>query len=136
MGKRYYLAPIVGTGTDADPYRAATADYNAACTIVPPPTGPDGRPLALWTLAIVGTVDHSALLADATLGPLPDGALDGAIAALSRAARRQLDDALAKFGLADLSPQPGDGYRDLLRAIGRRHQPGFDENRFDCGNGF
>lgn len=66
MTRRFYLCPIIGAGTEDDPYRPKVAEYPVSWTaqIV---SGADGRPAQAMVIAEVETDDHSALLADADL---------------------------------------------------------------------
>lgn len=56
MAVRYYVCPIIGTGTEDDPYRAAVEDQriNYSAEI---PTGPDGRPLDTTCVVAVDEKD-------------------------------------------------------------------------------
>ena len=54
---------------------------------------------------------------------------DGGV--LNQAARQGLDQALAKRGLGSSVYNGADGYRDVIRAVGRANDPAFDENNFD-----
>lgn len=66
--QRYYICPVVGTGTESDPQRPKVVDYSTpsvpfevSATIL---TGPDGRAVKPWCLARVRGADLSAIDAD------------------------------------------------------------------------
>lgn len=66
MVKRFYLCPIIGIGTEEDPFRPKVANYAVqwSCPIA---SGEDGRPLQMMTIAEVVADDHTALLGDPEL---------------------------------------------------------------------
>lgn len=76
MGVRYVVCPIVGTGAEADPYRAKVADYGAnhTCAI---PTGPTGAPLRSWCLVAVNAADLTAIDADPDIKDIVEKFADG-----------------------------------------------------------
>lgn len=63
--KRYYLSPIIGSGSEADPYRPKVADFGVSWAGVIPSDPVTGQPLRPWCLVQVEAPDHAALLADA-----------------------------------------------------------------------
>lgn len=60
MADRYYICIIVGTGTEANPYRAKVADgenvIRASAVIK---SNPDGTPARKWTIARVDATDFT-----------------------------------------------------------------------------
>jgi hypothetical protein len=128
--KRYYLCPVIGSGTIGDPYRAGVSGRGGSYVAVIP-TGPDGRPLFPWALALVAATDHRPLTGDASLGPLPDVSLDLRMSAMSQSAKAALDAALAKFGVDLTLLVQNDGYREFVRSLGQALDAGFVETNFD-----
>jgi hypothetical protein len=131
--KRYYLCPVIGSGSIADTYRAGVSGHGGNYVAVIP-TGPDGRPLFPWALALVAAADHRPLTRDATLGPLPDVSLDIRMSALSQSAKAALDAALAKFGVDPAALVQNDGYREFVRSLGQALDAGFVETNFDVSD--
>ena len=133
--KRYYLSPVVGTGSIDDPFRAAVADYGQQSVAAIIPTGLDGRPVFPWALTIVGRLNHGPLLSDAALGPLPDFPKDVRLSAMSAVAKTQLENGLSLFRLpTTLIGEASRAWRDVLRDIGRQLEPAFHEDALDCAD--
>jgi hypothetical protein len=53
MAERYYLAPIIGTGTENNPFRAAPADSKAKRVTAAIKSNPDGKPTYSWAVCRV-----------------------------------------------------------------------------------
>lgn len=149
MSKRYYLAPVIGSGNRADPrpwtattgpYRAKVADYTGGYTAVIPtdndPASPNyGKPVFPWALCLADVPDHTPLINDAALEALADVALDIKVSAVGNAARKRLSDALTRFGISTAIVTNADAYRDVIRGIGQALDGNFNENNFDVRNG-
>jgi hypothetical protein len=136
MAKRYYLSDIIGTGDEFDPYRPAVADMgvNWVGSIPTHPEGhPEhGRPVHTWALVLVAAKDHAAVRAHAGVDPLPDFPLDGKVQAINAATKGLMKAALTRRGLnADNLVDAKDGFREVVRGIGKAIDPVFDEDRFD-----
>lgn len=133
--KRHYIAPIIGSGTDSDPYRPLVEDYGVPYSAIFPthPEGhPDwGKPATDWALVIVGGNKHSEIMKDKRLDVLPDWSYDGRISGLSAAAKTGLLKAMQRRGIDTSIVQNQDDYRSVLRVIGQKLTPTFDENDFD-----
>lgn len=123
--KRFYLAPMVGAGTDEDPRRPKVADYPVNWTSVG--TVDSG----VWTLCLVAALNHTALVNDTALFVMPDITFDVTVGALSKAEQNRLKNGLTKFGIGDLVYGIGTSYRELLQLIAARLTTGFNENNFD-----
>ena len=139
MAKRYYLSNIVGTGDESDPYRPAVADLgvNWVGSIPTHPEGhPDyGKPVHTWALVMVAAKDHAAVRTHPGVDSLPDFPLDGKVSAINQATKGLMKAALVRRGLdADALVDAKDGFRDVIRGIGRALEPVFDENRFDVSD--
>lgn len=131
MSKRYYLADIIGDGTETNPYRPAVADHGVAWVGVIDSDPETGAPLHANTLVCVETENHAKLRADTRIDPLPDFALDGKLTAINTAARNGMLKALTKRGFSTAAINNADGYRDALQQIGRQRGAVFDINNFD-----
>ena len=130
MAKRFYLCPVVGDGTYGNPYRPKVADYPVSWSGVMP-TNAAGKPTAAWALVRVAAANHVAVMADPQIDALPNLDLDGKVASLSAAVKTALRTRLTALGIATDVLDRADGYRDLVRAIGRRLQADFDEEKLD-----
>lgn len=130
--KRYYLSPIVGTGDETDPYRPKVADYGVNWVGVIPSL-PTGQPAFSWALVLVEAVNHGKILADAAIDALPDFPLDGKVSAIQTATKNRMLEAMTARGINTSFVGSADGYRDVVRGIGRALEATFDENHFDVG---
>ena len=133
--KRYYLAPIVGDGNSTDTaYRAKLpAGIKGHAALIP--TDATGKPLHPWCLVLVAAdpAVHAAIAADPQTDPLPGiGWAERPVDFLAPAAQQALVTRLENRGLtvtqatAILSLT----LRQIVRFIGRRHDPAFDEGNF------
>jgi hypothetical protein len=124
--KRYYLCPIrtvdYGGGPEFEPDIPAGVNYSA---VMPP----DPAAAGAWALVLVATPDHRALLREAKLDALPEFPMDAKLNAMQGAARVALEAALTRR--AGVTVNGADGYRDLIRQVGRKLDPNFHENAFD-----
>jgi len=130
MAKRYYLAPVIGTGTMDDAFRPQTKNYGGTSTAVIPSHQTTGQPLFTWALVIVDKVDHTGLLADTAIDPLPDISLDSKISTLSNTMKNRLTAALTKYGI-DPTTNANTTLRDIVLRCGQKLDPTFSENNFD-----
>jgi hypothetical protein len=130
--KRFYVSPIIGDGSEFDPFRAKIQDYSVNHVAVIP-SGADGKPLYSWALVIVAEKDHGKLLADNTIQALPDFPFDAKVSAMQTATKNMMTAKLKNRGIATDFIISTDGYRDVIRGIGRQLVPDFDENSFDIG---
>ncbi len=130
MSKRYYICDVIGDGTDGNEYRPSVADIQGVNWVGSIPGDAQGRPLFPWALVLVATNNHAQLRDVAGIDPLPDFPLDGRMNAVNNAAGNAMSAALSRRGVS-VSWGGTDGYRDVVRAIGRRLDAAFDENKFD-----
>jgi len=132
--KRYYLSPIIGSGTKADPFRAKAATFTAVNVASIIPSSPlTGAPLFPWALVVVQAANHAPLLADTTLTPLPDLSLDAILSTLSASQRAALFAALDAKAIDRQGLNNQSAYRAVIRRVGRHLTAPFDENAFDVG---
>lgn len=64
---RFYISPIIGSGTEADPYRPKAADYGLPWSAQMDNDPVTGAPLQTKSVVRVEAEDFSALDADADL---------------------------------------------------------------------
>lgn len=130
MAKRYYISPIrlvphLG-------WEPTLLDYPGNVSAKMPPQNPDGTMPINFCLCIVGTNDHTALLADSTLTDLPDVSLDATLSTIPTAKRNAILSKLQSLGVDTSTLTLQTAYRRLVRVLGRRIDDTFDENAFDC----
>lgn len=129
MAKRYYLAPVIGSG-------ASMADARR-------PDLPIGLPFNYsfvervgvpWCVVIVATADHSLMAGDPRLVALPNAPLDTPLSDVPQAQRDALvQRCSARLGLTvDLSQFTT--YRQLLRGLARRLDANFREQHLDVAD--
>lgn len=128
--KRYYVSKIIGTGAFGDAYRTKISDYGVNHS-EEVPTDANGVPTSTWSLVIVNTVNHGPLLADPDLDVLPDFPMDAKMAAMHANTRSGMEQKLQARGINTTFLATVDGYRDVIRGLGRKLNPDFSENNFD-----
>ncbi len=124
MTKRYYLTQIIGTGTDAIPYRAAVGDAGMSHAVMIPSL-PNGSPRATWGLAVVAGADHAGALARPDTDALPPIALDTSLSTLSPQERKRVGDALVRWGVSVPADWAAGTLGALILAIGQSIEPAF-----------
>jgi hypothetical protein len=133
MAKRWYLSPIIGSGSADDPYRAAVADVleGGWHSAVIPIDQLTGRPLSNVALALVSKRDHRNLEADGRFEAVGDhGALD---AALPAPARAELRGRLTARGVAAGLGASATTPRQMVRSLGRALMgPAWTERGTNC----
>lgn len=129
--KRYYISPIVGDGSEENSFRPKIADYGVNWVGSIPSDQNTGLPLFNWTLVLVEAQNHGALIADGAIDPLPDFPLDGKVSAIHAATKNAMIAKLQAHGIDTAFIGGTDGYREVIRGIGRQLEPAFDENNFD-----
>lgn len=138
--RRYYLSPVAPTGFHGSYVPVLESAIDAAglrpaegqCTAAWMPTDPTAP--GAFALVLAELPNHSPLLADGRFEALPDFSLDGKFSSIGLAQRNRLKTKLRDLGFttAEISEIDGtDAYRESIRAIGNKTQPGFDESRLD-----
>lgn len=138
--KRYYICDIYGNG-DIDvpnspttgPYRPAVADLGVSW-VGAIPTGPDGRPTKTWALVLVASRDHAVVRNAPGVDSLPDFPLDGKVSSINTVTKNAMLARLTARGISRTFIDSTDGYREVIRGIGRQLEPDFDENKFDIAD--
>lgn len=134
MIKRYYLAEIIGDGSDdGGDFRPAVADHPVKWTGPFPINDDTGRPLKNWTLVTVEAANHAPLIQDSRLDALPDWPLDGKVSGINTATKNAMLAAMERRGIDTSFVVGTDGYREVIRTIGIAANATFDENAFSVG---
>lgn len=131
MAKRYYLSDIVGDGSIDNPYRPAIADEGVNHVAVFPPQNPDGTYTRTTCLVLVNSPNHGRFRGRKDIDPLPDFPLDGKVSAVEGRSRMDAGSALERRGFVSSHLTGKDGYREVIRSIGKELDGNFDENNFD-----
>lgn len=132
MAKRWLLCPVIGAGTEDDPYRAKVQDYGVDHSAVIPSL-PDGTPRFGWCLVHASANDFAAILADAQVDAFPDRLIDTRIGDLPAGVRNALRTRLEARGI-DTSDVSGNvTLRQIIRRIGKLLDGNFGED--DTGVG-
>lgn len=131
MAKRYYLADIIGDGSIENPYRPAGVDGLNHVAVFPPQDPQTGQYARPHCMVLVNTANHAPLRNRQGVDPLPDFPLDGKVQAVETAAKNQAVNALTRRGFKNDHFTLKDGYREVIRSIGKELDSNFDENNFD-----
>jgi hypothetical protein len=119
--RRFYVAPIVGTGTQDDPYRANVHGHNHSAVI---PSDERGHPLHSVALVLVSAEDHAQLEGDPAILAVADVTeLDTLVENLPPDRRAQLATVSARYAVA-----PEGLVREVVRRLGQTLQPDFHED--------
>lgn len=131
--KRYYISDIIN---DPDLGWCVPSMLLAGTrTKAEIPVGPDGQPTSTWALCHVAAKDHAVLRSDKRIDPLPDFPMDGKVSAVNEQTRSAMKAALNRRGLPAAAIVDGkDGYREVIRAVGRALNPAFSEDSFDVAD--
>lgn len=129
--KRYYLSPIIGTGSEFDAYRPKVDTYGVAWAGGMKRNPTTGVPVFAWMLVIVEAKNHTPLLLDPDIYGLPDFPLDGKVSAIQTNTKNAMIAALQARGIDTALVGSADGYRDVLEGIGKTQEPTFDINNLD-----
>jgi hypothetical protein len=130
---RWYLARVIGTGIEDDPFRAAVADHAITGHSAVIPTDSDGNPIRQWALVRVNADDYTDIDASADTELVCDDTRDALVSSIPAARRIRIAAAATRLGL---NLTVGEGVliptlrlRVLLRALGRALDPAFTEDR-------
>lgn len=96
------------------------------------PVDPDtGIPTLGWGFALVSSNDMARFKNDKDIDVLPDFPLDAKVGAMHAATKASMRSALVKYGIPTSISDNADGFRDVIRGIGRKVNPNFVEDSFD-----
>lgn len=133
--KRYYLAAIeqfdMGEGELAHRCRASAypdLTFEGGEIVSDPVTG---LPINQFALVLIKAKDHARILNDPLMHPLPQVDLDVKVSSIHTATKNKMITTLKSLGVDTAFIQTTDGYREVIRGIGRINNPDFDENKFD-----
>lgn len=125
MSKRYYLADIIGDGTDeGGDFRAATSDYPVGTTGEMPANPTTGKPLNTWMLIEVFVGDVAVLAGDPRIDPLPDVPLSAPLAQIDPAQLSSMRVVLTRRGIGAGIVDTALAFGDVLAGIALRANAG------------
>lgn len=104
--KAYYVCPIIGTGTDLDPYRSKVSNYNVNTSIV-------ASSFKNWCVTLVNANDHSAILADSQIYLISEDITTTTFGSLAQQYKKRVTDALSYVGIV-YTPKNEDTLEYLL----------------------
>ncbi len=119
---RYYLCPVVGTGSEGNPFRAKVTDAKVKRVSAVIKSNSDGRPTFPWTIARVTSTDFSEV--EAMDGVTRLGTKTTLNTALSISQKDTIDTALKEQGEkleGDTTP------RVLITRLIKRHYSHVDD---------
>lgn len=141
MAKNYYICTIVGDGTYQNPYRPVIADitdpatgFQAFSFTAEYASNPDGSPTHPWGIVIASGKKHGLARNVPGIDPLPVYPLDVKMSAMNAATQADLGARLQARGVNTSFIGAADGFRDVIRGLGRLHRADFDENNFDVSD--
>jgi hypothetical protein len=118
MADRYYICPIIGSGSEANPFRAKVADaanVQRVSSVIK--SEMDGKPTHRWTLCRVAATDFSAV--EAMTGVIHLGSRTKLAGVLTNAQKQAVKTKLQAWG-EDIDA--GDiRLRDLILRLIKRH---------------
>ncbi|MBK5203859.1 MAG: hypothetical protein JJD98_00170 [Polaromonas sp.] len=129
--KQYYLCDIIGDGSEENAYRPAVSDHSVSWVGSIPSDPVTGHPISTWALVLVATNNHAKLRNKPGIDALPDFPMDGKVSAINTATKNAMNLVLERRSIPTGLFGNADGYRDVIRGIGRQIDPAFDENNFD-----
>jgi hypothetical protein len=136
--KQYYLSKLVQDdvppgGLQWRPKIARFVGVNVAAVIPVDPV--TGKPLKDWCLCIVAARNHAQFRNDPDIDDLPDFPPDAKVSAMQKATKDRMMLNMRKRGIDDSVVDGADGYREVIRHIGRATgYPDFNEDNFDVAD--
>ena len=128
--KRYYVSPMAWIDHHGWAPKVATFEGVDAWSAQMPP---DPSATGAMAFVVVEAKDHTKILADSTIKPLPEFSFDSRLTALSTDGSTMLNAAITAIGLSSVAVRAkSNDYRDVVRTIGKTNNPAFDENNFDA----
>lgn len=122
MSKKYYLCPVIGTGSESDPHRLKVADYYGHHVAVLQSSG--------WGIAVVSDADHTASLAGPDVHPFPDVPLDTPIVELPSETATRIIEFVTLYGIRT----DGATLRSVLVDFSKLVDSNFDLDCFGVGD--
>jgi hypothetical protein len=128
--KRYYVSPMAWIDHHGWAPKVATFEGVDAWSAQMPP---DPSATGAMAFVVVEAKDHTKILADTAIKPLPEFSFDSRLAMLSSDGSKQLNEAVTAIGLNPVAVRvQSNDYRDVIRKIGQVNTPSFSENNFDA----
>jgi hypothetical protein len=133
--KRYYVSPVIGTGTLQDPYRpslkdALTEEGSSGVWVIA--SNPDGTPKYPFALCLANAVNHVPLQNVGNVDSLPDITLDSTLAVLTNQQRNALLNFLSKRSISTTGLNTQSTFREVLERMGVYLDPNFNALNFDA----
>lgn len=128
MTRRYYISKVeLFDGSDGLEVGVAARRFG---TVVAQNIGLDanGQPTSTWALCVLDSDAHSAAIADNDCIPLPQFGLDAKVSAMHTPTKQSMLTRMQAFGIDTAFVSNSDGFRDVIRGLGRAHNAAFDEN--------
>jgi len=133
--KRWVLSKIV---SDPEPglgnvYRMAIQRYpDLDFAFGEIPVDPDtGIPTKLYGFALIASKNMARFAGDPNIDVLPDFPLDGKISAMHGPTKAAMLENFVRYGIPTGIVNNADGFRDVVRGIGRTINASFVEDAFD-----
>lgn len=130
---RYMICPVIGAGTDQNPYRAAVSDaanVNSSALIPTNTSGPNiGKPKYGFAFCFVATPQLSFITTISNGFVFPDYPLDGRMDGMDPSARTGMKQSVEAYNLDgaglhfDASNTDSESYRDLLTRLMQQIEP-------------
>lgn len=145
MAKRYVLNPVIGAGTENNPYRAAVSgvsqtNHNSLIPTHPIGHAEEGQPKFNFAFSVVGTANLAGVSAISNAFVFPDYPLDGRLDGMEGATRTGMVQSTEAYDLdgADFHLNldgfgDASSYRDLVLGILQQMDPNYPShlNGFD-----
>ena len=90
-----------------------------------------GIPTKTFGFALISSRDMARFRSDNDIHIFPDFPLDAKVNAMQVQTRQGISDAMSRFGVDSQLLTQADGFRDLIRGIGREIRLDFVEDAFD-----
>lgn len=133
MTKRYYISKVIlvvdeEAGTRDAVLRAAQIVGEDAIAASNVAIAADGTLVLPWALCVVEANNHAVLMSDPDIYPLPVFPLDAKVSSMQTHTKATMLNALAARNIPTDWIGSADGFRDVVRGLGRLANPAFDEN--------
>ena len=129
MAKRYYISKAeIVEGDDGREVRLKASQYGHVVT-ANVALASDGTLIEDWALCVVDSEDHAGLIKDPDIIAFPQYALDAKVSAMHTATKTAMVNRLKAKKIPTDFIGNADGFREVIRTIGRLHNPAFDEDK-------
>jgi len=126
---RYMIAPIIGTGTDENPYRPEMPDVVNKNPRIP--TLPNGAPKYRFAFCVVATPSIAAIEQVSNAYVFPDYPLDGLLSGMESGVRAAMVQSVQAYNLDNngyylvVPNEDTNSFRDVITSIGLQFDPSF-----------